>query len=80
MASTGMPIFFSGQVNNALASPLGIWKQNSAFVGTSRMGGTNSREPFEKPAFQHGERRCRPISLCAALRDGRHDDRRFPFL
>jgi hypothetical protein len=46
----------------------------------ARAGGANSRKPFEISAFKHGERRCRPISPCAALRDGRHNDRRFPFL
>jgi hypothetical protein len=51
-----------------------------AHIFPTNSGGANSREPFEKPESQHGERRCRLISPCAALRDGRHDDRRFPFL
>jgi hypothetical protein len=44
-------------------------KTKFCFRGNSQIGGANSREPFKKSASMHGERRCRPISPCAVLRD-----------
>jgi hypothetical protein len=52
MASTGMPLFFSGQVKNALASPLGICKTKLGFRGKLPKWRRESSGPFENLAFE----------------------------